>query len=104
LKTRLERDFGGVEKFTSALVQKGVGQFGSGWVWLVWDKTKLAITDTHDADNPLTHGQQALLVLDVWEHAYYLDYKNEREKHLKAVVNDLLDWDGASERFAEAMK
>jgi Fe-Mn family superoxide dismutase len=82
-------------------VEKGVAHFGSGWVWLAWDKNKLVLTDTHDADNPLTHGQRPLLVLDVWEHAYYLDYKNERETHLKAVVNEALDWDGASKRFAE---
>ena len=104
LSSRLGRDFGSVEKFTAALVQKGVGHFASGWVWLVWDKTKLAIVDTHDSDNPLTHDQRAILVLDVWEHAYYVDYRNERECHLKAVVGDLLNWDGASERFAEAIK
>jgi Fe-Mn family superoxide dismutase len=104
LTARLERDFGGVEKFKSALVAKGVSHFASGWVWLVWDDRKLAVIDTHDADNPLTHDQRAILVLDVWEHAYYLDYKNERERHLKAVVGGLLDWNGANERFEQAMK
>jgi Fe-Mn family superoxide dismutase len=104
LAAKLQSDLGGLEKFNEEIVKKGVGHFASGWVWLVLNKGKLAIVDTHDADNALVHGHEALLVLDVWEHAYYVDYKNERERHLKTVVNELLNWDGASERFAKAMK
>ena len=103
LAAKLQSDLGGLDKFKEEIVKKGVGHFASGWVWLTLKDGKLNLIDTHDADNALVHGHEALLVLDVWEHAYYVDYKNERERHLKTVVNELLNWDGASERFARAI-
>jgi Fe-Mn family superoxide dismutase len=72
-----------------------VGQFGSGWAWLTFANGKLEITATANADTPLVHGKTPLLTLDVWEHAYYLDYQNERPKYLEAVLTNLLNWDFA---------
>lgn len=81
------------EKFAEDLKNAGVTQFGSGWAWLVWDGHQLKITQTANADTPLAHGQKALLTLDVWEHAYYLDYQNRRADYLTAVIQGLLNWD-----------
>ena len=99
LSQRIERDLGNLGKLKEDMVKKGVAHFGSGWVSLVMDKGKLTLIDTNDADNALVRGMQPLLVIDLWEHAYYLDYKNQRERHLKAVVDGVLNWRGASERF-----
>lgn len=104
LAAALTKDLGGLDKFKEDIVAKGVGHFASGWVWLtVKDKT-LNLIDTHDADSAICHGHAPLLVLDVWEHAYYIDYKNERDRYLKTLANELINWDGASERYAAAMK
>jgi Fe-Mn family superoxide dismutase len=73
-----------------------VDHFSNGWVWLVLDKGKLKIVDTHDADTPVAHGKKPLLVSDVWEHAYYLDYKNARKDYITGVVEHLLNWDFAA--------
>ncbi len=99
LAASIERDLGGPAKLKDELVKRGVAHFASGWVWLALDKGKLAILDTHDADDALMHNTEPLLVLDVWEHAYYLDYKSARETHLRAVVEDVLNWKGASDRL-----
>jgi superoxide dismutase, Fe-Mn family len=96
---QIDRDFGGLAKLKEEMVKKGVGHFASGWVWLAYHNEKLCTIDTHDADNALVRGLQPLLVLDVWEHAYYLDYKNERERHLRSVIEELIDWRRASTRF-----
>lgn len=85
--------WGGYDRFTAELKQAGVTQFGSGWVWLVKEGNALKITKTANADNPLTHGQIPLLTIDVWEHAYYLDYQNRRPDYLAAVIEKLIDWD-----------
>ena len=79
--------------FVEELKNAGATQFGSGWVWLVSDKTRLQITKTANADTPLAHGQKALLTIDVWEHAYYLDYQNRRPDYLSAVIQNLINWD-----------
>ena len=99
LAERIDRDLGGLVKLKDEIVAKGVGHFASGWVWLVFDKGKLAVLDTHDADNALARGVSDLLTIHLWEHAYYLDYKQEREKHLRAIVENVLNWDAAGERF-----
>jgi Fe-Mn family superoxide dismutase len=98
----LHSDLGGHDKFKDAFVKAGVEQFGSGWVWLVADKGKLAIQATHDADTPMAEGKICLLTIDVWEHAYYVDYQNRREEFLRQVVDNLLNWEFAEKNFATA--
>ena len=100
LASRIEQDFGSIDKLNEQLASAAVGCFGSGWAWLVADGDKLAITTTSNAGTPLTEGKTCLLTLDVWEHAYYLDYQNRRPDYLKAVIDGLLDWGRASERYA----
>jgi Fe-Mn family superoxide dismutase len=89
---RLTKDFGSYEAFKTQFIQTGVDHFSNGWVWLVLDKGKLKIVDTHDADTPVIRKQKPLLVSDVWEHAYYLDYKNLRKDYLTAFVDHLINW------------
>ena len=85
--------WGSYEKFVEELKNAGMTQFGSGWAWLVLEGGQLKITKTANADTPLAHGQKALLTLDVWEHAYYLDYQNRRSDYLAAAIKDLINWD-----------
>jgi Fe-Mn family superoxide dismutase len=96
LREKIDKHFGSFVKFKETFVHEGVEQFGSGWVWLVEDGGKLLIRATHDAMTPLVEGQRVLMTCDVWEHAYYLDYKNEREKFLKAFIDNLANWDYAT--------
>ena len=100
LAERIDEDFGGLDAFADAFSQAAAGQFGSGWAWLVADGEKLSISTTGNADTPLTDGVTCLLTIDVWEHAYYLDYQNRRPDYLSAVLG-LLDWDRAAERYAQ---
>ena len=95
LGQRIEASFGSLEALKKELVDAGAGQFGSGWAWLVADGPALKVTKTANADTPLTTGATPLLVVDVWEHAYYLDYQNRRKDYLTAVVDDLLNWEFA---------
>jgi len=81
------------DKFAEELKNAGITQFGSGWAWLVLEGNQLKITKTANADTPLAHGQKALLTIDVWEHAYYLDYQNKRADYLAAVIQKLINWD-----------
>ena len=76
--------------------------FGSGWIWLVLDRGCLRVVTTHDAQLPLTRGQTPLSTLDLWEHAYYLDYRNERKRYVEAFLEHLIDWDFASANFEAA--
>ncbi len=92
LADRIVKDFGSYETFKTTFVQTGVDHFSNGWVWLVLDKGKIKIVDTHDADTPMIRKQKPLLVSDLWEHAYYLDYKNLRKDYLTAFVDHLIDW------------
>jgi superoxide dismutase, Fe-Mn family len=85
--------WGNYEKFAEELKNAGATQFGSGWAWLVLDGGKLKITKTANADTPIAHGQKPLLTIDVWEHAYYLDYQNRRPDYLTAVIGKLINWD-----------
>ena len=93
LKARIEKDFGSYDDFKAQFSQTAVDHFSNRWVWLVLDKGKLKIVDTHDADTPVVHGLKPLVVSDVWEHAYYLDYKNARKDYITAYVDHLLNWD-----------
>ena len=98
----IESDLGGYEQFKKDFAQAGVTQFGSGWAWLVAEGGKLKLVKTGNADNPLTKGQVPLLTLDVWEHAYYLDYQNRRPDHLSAAIDQLLNWDFANANLSKA--
>ena len=98
----ISRKFRSVESFESEFTTTAMNHFGSGWAWLVLDKdAKLAITSTHDADTPLRHGQIPLLTCDVWEHAYYIDYRNRRPAYLKAFWQ-LVNWDFVNEQYEQA--
>ena len=102
LAEKIDEDFGSFEKFCAAFNAAGTGQFGSGWVWLTLAKGKLKILATANADNPLTHGEEALLVSDVWEHAYYLDYQNRRADYLATFLDKLVNWKFAEQNFLHA--
>jgi Fe-Mn family superoxide dismutase len=99
LMQAIDRDLGGYETFKQDFAKQGVAQFGSGWVWLIADQGKLAIEKTPDAVTPMAEGKKCLLTIDVWEHAYYLDYQNRRPDFLKAVIDNLLNWDFAAQNF-----
>lgn len=94
---KINQDFGSYDKFKEEFKNAGATQFGSGWAWLVLDGNKLKVTKTPNADLPMVHGQKALLTMDVWEHAYYLDYQNRRPDYITTFLDKLVNWD-----FAEA--
>ena len=96
---RIAADFGGYDAFRAQITEAGLTQFGSGWAWLVEKDGKLAIMKTPNADLPMKHGAKALFTIDVWEHAYYIDYRNARPKYLEAFWN-LVNWDFAAKNFA----
>jgi superoxide dismutase, Fe-Mn family len=100
LAARLDADFGGHQRFCELFKAAAMGVFGSGWVWLVDAGGKLEIKPTANADTPIAQGQQPLLVLDVWEHAYYLDYQSRRLAYVEGAVDLLLDWEFAERNFA----
>lgn len=102
LGQKINADFGSFEKFKEAFKTAGTGQFGSGWAWLVLDNGTLKVTKTLNADNPLTVGQTPLLTMDVWEHAYYLDYQNQRGTYIDAFLDQVVNWEFAAENFAKA--
>ena len=94
---RIESDFGGYDAFAEAFKTAGATQFGSGWAWLVLSESgKLAVVKTGNAETPFTRGDKPLLTLDVWEHAYYLDYQNLRPKFIETYLNSLVNWDFAN--------
>jgi Fe-Mn family superoxide dismutase len=99
---KINADLGGYDKFVEAFKTAAATQFGSGWAWLVLDNGTLKVTKTPNAENPLVHGQVPLLTLDVWEHAYYLDYQNRRPDYITAYLEHLVNWDAANARLAAA--
>lgn len=100
LLSAIERDFGSMQACLEKLVETGINQFGSGWVWLAKENSVLKIFSTPNAQTPITkYGTKPLLCLDVWEHAYYLDYQNNRKEFLTQIVNNLLNWEFASLNF-----
>jgi superoxide dismutase, Fe-Mn family len=103
LAAAIGRDFGSFEKFSEEFSNAAATQFGSGWAWLVIgaDK-KLAVTKTANADLPMKHGQKALLTIDVWEHAYYIDYRNLRPKYVETFLKSLANWDFALANLKKA--
>jgi Fe-Mn family superoxide dismutase len=96
LARRIEADFGSVEACKKELAAAATSQFGSGWAWLVVDNGKLKAVKTGNADTPLTKGLKPLLVIDVWEHAYYLDYQNRRADYVSALLDKLINWEFAA--------
>lgn len=102
LAKKIDADFGGYEQFAEAFAAAGATQFGSGWAWLVLDGDALKVTKTLNAVNPLTSNQVPLLTMDVWEHAYYLDYQNQRPEYISTFLNSLVNWDFAAENLAAA--
>ena len=97
----MEAAFGSVDACKEELKKAALTQFGSGWAWLVKDGDKLAVVKTGNADNPMTKGMKPLLTVDVWEHAYYLDYQNRRADYVQAVIDKLLNWGFAQENLGK---
>jgi Fe-Mn family superoxide dismutase len=102
LLEKINADFDSFEKFVEAFKAAGATQFGSGWAWLVLDGGTLKVTKTANADLPLAHGQKALLTMDVWEHAYYLDYQNRRPDYITTFLDKLVNWDFVAANLAAA--
>jgi len=100
LAKAIEAAFGSYDEFAKEFTQAAVTQFGSGWAWLIKDGDTLKITKTGNADLPLKHGKTALLTVDVWEHAYYIDYRNLRPKYVETFLSSLVDWDFVAANLA----
>ena len=102
LQAAVDSDLGGYDKFKADFVNAGTTQFGSGWAWLSVKNGKLEISKTPNGENPLVHGASPILGVDVWEHSYYIDYRNKRPDYLKAFVDNLVNWDYVDELFSKA--
>jgi Fe-Mn family superoxide dismutase len=98
----IQDSFGGLAQFKEKLAQVAVDQFGSGWAWLVVRGNRLEVMSTSNAQTPITQGATPLLNVDVWEHAYYLDYENRRPEFVKAVIDRLLNWRFAAEQLEKS--
>ena len=104
LKAKIDSDLGGVAKAKEDFIQAGVTQFGSGWCWISVKSGKLEISKTPNGENPLVHGGKPILGCDVWEHSYYIDYRNRRPDYLKAFMDHLVNWEHVAKMFDAAMK
>jgi Fe-Mn family superoxide dismutase len=103
LAAKIDEDLGGFDKFRADFIAAGTTQFGSGWAWLSLNNDgKLAVTKTANGESPLVHGGQPLLGVDVWEHSYYIDYRNARPKYLEAWFDNLINWEHVEKLFTEA--
>ena len=102
LAARLDEAFGDIDKFAEQFKATAAGRFGSGWGWLVLDGGALKVMSTANADTPLAHGLTPLLTVDVWEHAYYLDYQNRRPDFIQAFLDHLVNWEFVAENLARA--
>jgi len=98
----IDEAFGSYDKFAEEFSTAAATQFGSGWAWLVLDNGALKVTKTANADTPIAHGQTPLLTIDVWEHAYYIDYRNARPKYIETFLGHLVNWDFANDNYAKA--
>jgi len=103
LQAAVDSDLGGYDKFRADFIQAGTTQFGSGWAWLSVRDGKLMISKTPNGENPLVHGSTPVLGCDVWEHSYYIDYRNARPKYLEAFVDNLINWDYVLELYEKAV-
>ena len=100
LEQKINSDFGSFENFREEFIKAGSTQFGSGWCWLVMNEHgKLSVTKTPNGENPIINNQKALLGCDVWEHSYYIDYRNARPKYLEAFIDSLVNWERVFEKF-----
>lgn len=99
---RIDHDFGSYEAFADQFKQAAVGQFGSGWAWLALDGDKLKVLKTPNGENPLVHNMKPILGIDVWEHAYYVDYRNKRPDYVAAFLNNLINWEEVEAELAKA--
>ena len=99
LLEKINESFGDYDTFKTNFTQQAAGVFGSGWAWLIEKDGKLDLRGLPNAENPLAHGEHALMGIDVWEHAYYLDYKNVRPDYVKAVLDNLINWDFVADRL-----
>jgi len=102
LSSKIDSDLGGFDKFRTDFIEAGKGQFGSGWCWLVMKNGKLEVMKTPNGENPLVHGGTPLLGCDVWEHSYYIDYRNARPKYLETWFDNLINWEYVEELFSKA--
>jgi Fe-Mn family superoxide dismutase len=102
LQKAIDSDLGGYDKMRTDFMNAGVTQFGSGWAWIAMRNGKLEIMKTPNGENPLMHGAKPILGVDVWEHSYYLDYRNLRPKYLEAYVDNLVNWEHVEEMFGQA--
>ncbi|CAB4322587.1 MAG: superoxide dismutase [Fe] [Actinobacteria bacterium] len=100
LADRINSSFGSYEDFKAQITEAGLTQFGSGWAWLVEDGSGLSIMKTPNADLPMKHSAKALFTIDVWEHAYYIDYRNARAKFIEVVLDNLVNWDFVAANLA----
>lgn len=98
----IDSDLGGYDKFRADFIAAGTTQFGSGWAWLAVKNGKLEISKTANGESPLVHGGKPILGVDVWEHSYYIDYRNARPKYLEAFVDSLINWEHVEHMFEEA--
>ncbi|RCL02908.1 MAG: Fe-Mn family [Candidatus Tokpelaia sp. JSC161] len=99
LSRAIDSDLGGYAQFRRDFLQSAVGQFGSGWTWLILRDGQLEIMKTSNSENPLIYGVKPLLTVDVWEHSYYIDYRNARQKYLEAFIDNLINWDYVLEMY-----
>ncbi len=102
LEKAIASDLGGFDKFRADFIAAGVGQFGSGWAWLAVKNGKLEVMKTPNGENPLMHGATPVLGCDVWEHSYYIDYRNARPKYLEAFIDNMINWDYVAELYDAA--
>jgi Fe-Mn family superoxide dismutase len=104
LEKALVDSFGSIDKMKEDLIKAGQTQFGSGWAWLAVKDGKISISKTANAENPLISGATPILTLDVWEHGYYIDYRNRRPDYLKTFVDSLVNWEYVAEAYEKALK
>ncbi|MDC0037660.1 superoxide dismutase [Alphaproteobacteria bacterium] len=101
LESKITNDFGSVDQMKNDFINAGITQFGSGWCWLVLNNGKLEVTKTSNAENPIVYGHIPLLGCDVWEHSYYIDFKNRRPDYLKSFIDNLVNWEKVNEEFTK---
>ena len=100
LEAKINQDFGSVDQMKNDFINAGIGQFGSGWCWLVLKNEKLEIMKTPNAENPIVHNSVPLLGCDVWEHSYYVDFKNRRPDYLKSFIDNLVNWEKVANNYS----